>query len=129
MNIVSIAGAIVIIAVVVLVLRQYKPEYAIAVVIISSVVILMLLIRQTLPIFDVVRDLMNKANFSLEHIEILIKCLGICYVTKFAGDICLDCGQSSLASKVDLAGKIAILVVSIPLFVTLIDIASSAMSI
>lgn len=129
MNIVSIAGIMVIVAVVALILRQYKPEYAVLVVIMSSLVVLAVLIEQILPILDIVKDLMSRVNFSSEHIKILLKCLGICYVTKFATDICIDSGQTALASNVDLAGKIAILVVSVPLFVALIDVASKAMNI
>ncbi len=128
MNIVSLVGVIVVISVIALVLKQYKPEYSVGVVLVSSVVILLVLIREITPILDVVENLMNRVNFSSENIKILFKSLGICYVTKFAGDICIDCGQTTLASKVDLTGKIAILVVSIPLFVSLIDIASRAMN-
>ena len=129
MNIVSIVGIMVVISIIALVLKQYKPEYAVIVVIVSSVVVLGILIREILPVLDVVKNLMDRVSFSSEHIEILFKCLGICYITKFATDICVDCGQTTLASKVDLVGKIAILVVSIPLFVALIDIASKAMNI
>ena len=57
MNIVSIVGIMVVISIIALVLKQYKPEYAVIVVIVSSVVVLGILIREILPVLDVVKNL------------------------------------------------------------------------
>ena len=54
----------------------------------------------------------------------MFKTLGICFLAQFAADSCRDAGESALASKVELAGKISILVLSLPLFE---DIAQTAL--
>ena len=54
----------------------------------------------------------------------LFKALGICYLTQFAADSCRDAGESALAVKAEIAGRIAVLLISLPL---LSQVASTAM--
>ena len=54
-----------------------------------------------------------------------MKTLGICFLTQFAVDSCKDAGESALASKVELAGKVTVVVMALPLFQS---IASTAVS-
>ena len=65
-----------------------------------------------------IRDSINS-----EYFTIVLKSLGICYVTQLASDTCRDSGYSAIASKVELAGKVSIVVIALPLFTNLVDIA------
>ncbi|MBE6868485.1 MAG: stage III sporulation protein AD [Ruminococcus albus] len=57
-----------------------------------------------------------------EYIRILLKGLGICYITSFASGICRDSGESTLAEQTVLAGKTALLLIILPMLETLIGI-------
>ncbi|MEG0397104.1 MAG: SpoIIIAC/SpoIIIAD family protein, partial [Oscillospiraceae bacterium] len=70
-------------------------------------------------------DLMQKAQINTTYTKAIIKTLGVCYVTQLASDSCKDAGQSAIASKVELSGKVFIVIISLPLFEDLIDIAFS----
>ncbi len=48
------------------------------------------------------------------------KSLGICHLTQIASETCKDCGFNSIASKVELAGKIAIVLLTLPMLESLI---------
>ena len=67
-------------------------------------------------ISTLINDFIDISNAGKEKYEILIKCLGICMVTKIASETCKDCGENSIASKIDLAGKAVVLTFSMPLF-------------
>ena len=56
------------------------------------------------------------SGVSGEYTIILIKTLGTCFLAQFAADACRDAGESSLASKVELAGKVAVILMALPLF-------------
>ena len=56
------------------------------------------------------------------YLTILFKSLGICYIVQLASDYCKDCGENALASQVTLAGKLAMLSVSLPLFKAFVEI-------
>ncbi len=104
------------------VLKQYKPEFAIAVSIVTSMIILIGVIGWIIPIISEIKDMMNRAEISYSYISILIKAVGICYITQFASDVCKDSGQTAIASKIELAGRIAICVSALPLFADLLSL-------
>ena len=76
-------------------------------------------------IFAQIKYLFSQGSIDEQYIKILFKGLGICYITKFACDYCRDCGENAIAGQAELAGKIALLMISLPLFNVLINIVSS----
>ena len=67
-------------------------------------------------IFTQIKDLINLAKMPEKYISILFKCLGICFITQFASDSCNDAKETSLASKIEIIGKFAMMATSMPLF-------------
>lgn len=122
MNIVSVAAVGVVGALVAIAIKQYKPELAILISIITSVIIFSQVISSFLPVIADIKSMLNRAEISFEHLTILFKSIGICYLTQFIIDVCKDAGQAAIASKIELAGKVAICLISLPLFYDLISL-------
>ncbi len=122
MDIIYLVSVGVIGALLSLIIKQYKPEYAIVISIITSIFILIGVIGWTIPIVSEIKAIIQRADISLGYITILLKAVGICYITQFASDICKESGQLSIASKIELAGRVAICVSSLPLFAQLLSI-------
>ncbi|MBR1739509.1 MAG: hypothetical protein IJ737_04370 [Ruminococcus sp.] len=59
------------------------------------------------------------------YLVILLKGLGICYITKLTADICRDSGESALVGQAETAGRIALLVTAMPLFSALIELVTA----
>ena len=59
-----------------------------------------------------------------EYAGVMLRALGIALLTRICTDLCRDCGESSLASSVEMAGKLAILFLCIPLIREILGIAS-----
>ncbi len=74
------------------------------------------------PIAETVRNIFSRAGADKEYLTILFKAMGICYITQFACDICKDSGENALASHAELAGKISLMLLALPLFDTLADL-------
>ena len=70
----------------------------------------------------VFEDLFTLSGIDNMYLTILFKSLGICYIVQLASDYCKDCGENALASQVTLAGKLAMLSVSLPLFKAFVEI-------
>ena len=68
-----------------------------------------------------IQSISNKTNINNDFLIILIKITGIAILTEFAVSICKDAGESAIASKVDVGGKILIISLSIPIINALID--------
>lgn len=116
MNIVAIAGIAIVAAVFAAVLKRRNQEYSIIISIAAGIVILVEILSNIAPAVKQINTLLTAAGLSSEYTVILLKALGVCVLAQFAADSCRDAGESALASKVELAGKIAILVLSLPLF-------------
>lgn len=123
----TIIGLALISAALCLLLKQYKPEYAMLVSLICGVVIFSMIIISLLPAFDTVKDLMKQSGVNSEYIQAMVKALGICYVTQLASDSCNDAGQTAIAGKVELCGKVFIVLLSLPLFQNLVQVALGLM--
>ena len=116
MNVVGIAGIAVCAAVIAAMLRRYHQEYAVMLSIAAGVVILLEIFAGIAPAMKQIHTLFSASGLPTDYILILLKTLGISFLAQFAADACRDAGENALASKVELAGKIAIVVLSLPLF-------------
>lgn len=122
MNIYAIIGAGITAAAVSAVLRQYNKEYGLYISLAASVIIFSIVLNAFHPVLRLLETLAELSGTSSEYIAVLIKSLAICYMTQLASDCCRDCGETAIASRVDFAGKIALLLVSVPLFEAILGI-------
>lgn len=109
-------------------LKQYKPEYSLAISLIVGVLIFAAAAEGLTPVIDQLGVLLDSTQMPREYIEILIKSLGICFITQIACDTCKDAGQGAIATKLEIAGKLSILVLSLPLFQSLLTIVAELLS-
>lgn len=123
MDMILVVGIAIVSTAFAILLKQYKPEYSMAISLIGTLVIFSIVLASMIPIFSVIRTLMAKVSFSSEYIKIIMKCLGVCYLTEIASQICKESGQLSISSKVELGGKVAVLIISLPMFEELLSVA------
>lgn len=110
---------------VVLLIRSYRPEIALQVSIIAGVMLLVYLVTQVSGVLDSLRALAERYGLSMSYIGILVRIIGIAYLAQFAGEICKDAGESAMASKVELGGRIMILAAALPAAVSLLELVAS----
>lgn len=122
LNIFPVIGLGVIAAILAVVLRQYRPEYAMLVSLAAGVFILARVAGEVTPVVAQIRAITQEAALPAEYVAVLFKALGICFLTQIACDTCKDAGESAISAKVELAGKVAVLVVSLPLFAQVLTV-------
>ena len=122
MEIIRIVGIAIIALIIIIILRQYKPEFAIYVSLITGVLILALVLDKLTGIVDLIQSIANKSSINTTFIMLLIKITGIAFLAEFAVSICKDSGEGAIASKIELGSKIIIISMSIPILTSLIDI-------
>ena len=121
MEIIKIVGIGLIALVIILILKQYKPEYAIYVSLMAGILILTLSLGQLSGIINLLKDISSKANINTKFLSLLLKITGISFLTEFAVSISKDSGETAIANKIDLGGKVLIIVISIPIITTLLE--------
>ena len=93
----------------------HKKEYAFLIALCAALLIFSYGISRIQFIADQIEVFEREVNLSGEYIAILLKMVGIAYLSQFAVSLCRDAGQGAIAGQVSFAGKISMLLVSLPI--------------
>ena len=121
-EIIKIIGIGLIALITIIVIKQYKPEFAIYISIISGVLILSLILDKLQGIINLLTSISNKSGINNKFLEILLKITGIALLAEFAINICKDSGENAIASKIELGSKVVIISMSIPIISNLLEV-------
>lgn len=121
MEIIKVIGIGLTALVIIIILKQYKPEFTIYASIIAGLIILTLSLTQISGVINLLQDLASKANINSKFLGIILKITGIAILTEFAVSICQDSGESAIASKIDIGGKVIIITISLPIISSLLE--------
>lgn len=86
-----------------------------------SALVLLRLLPLLAEIFVVFRRLAEGAGLSGQYLGIILKILAISYAAEFIASLCRDAGESAYAAKVELAGKISVMLLAVPVIVNILD--------
>lgn len=115
MWIIAAAAAGLVGTVLALILGQYRPEFRMLVTAAVTLMLMAMVLEQLSPVLEQLRSTMELTGLTGDYAAVLFKAVGICLLTQLAGDVCRDSGESSIASKIELAGRAAILLTAMPL--------------
>lgn len=122
MDVIKIIGIGIISLILIIITKQYKPEFAIYISLIAGILILTLIIDKLTNIVQLLQSISSKASINNNFLGILLKITGIAILTEFAVSICKDSGESAIASKIEIGSKIIIISISIPIISNLLEI-------
>lgn len=124
MNIFKVISFGIIATCLILVVKNQREEIALLCVLASSVIILIFVFDDIKSIIELITRIVEASSINKDYIKIILKIIGIAYIVEFGKDICKDAGQTSIASKIEMAGKLTILVISMPVITSLLEIVS-----
>ena len=116
----QIAAVGLICAVLSLAVRSWRPEFSIYISAASGLVLFAMVYSQLEGIISGVSVLFQKSGSAGVYFPVLLKVIGIAYLTDFSAQVCRDAGENGIASKVEMAGKIFIFYAALPVFTSLI---------
>ena len=121
MEIIKIISIGLISLVIIVILKQYKPEFAVYASLAASILIMSLVFEKLFGVINLLNSLASKTSINTTFIALLIKITGIAVLTEFAVSICKDSGETAIASKIDMGGKVVIISMSIPIISALLE--------
>lgn len=107
--------------VMILIIKQTRPELAILVSVVTVTILFLFSIDKVGQVIELIRRLSDSAGLPYEFLNIILKIIGIAYITEFGANICKDVGESAIASKVQFAGKCIIIVLGISIIGNFVD--------
>lgn len=121
-EIIKIIGIGLVSLVIIIILKQYKPEYAIYVSIIAGILILFFAIEKLTGIIELLQSISNKTYINQQFLGILLKITGIAFLTEFAVSVCSDAGEKAIANKIEIGSKVIIITMSMPIIKSLLEL-------
>lgn len=122
MEVIKIVGVSIFAVIMIIILKNYRPEMALVLSIITGIGIMLYAISKMSSVINLLNDLVSKSGVNTDFLLIIIKVIGIAYIVEFGKNVCIDAGQSSIATKLEMAGKVVIVVLTIPLISSLVNV-------
>ncbi|NLP14784.1 MAG: stage III sporulation protein AD [Clostridium sp.] len=127
MEIFQIVGLGVVATIIAIVLKTHRPEIAIQISLLTGIIILTVILGKIAAVVDLLNSYAQKVNIDLVYFSTLLKIIGIAYIAEFGAEVCRDAGEGAIASKVELAGKVIIIILAVPIITSLLDLIISVM--
>jgi len=111
---IKIALTGIVISILILLLKGFKSDLAPTLAVAGSVVLLGAVLIMVSGAADAVKDLFQSSELESEHMKSILKIIGAAYVVDFSASLCRDMGEVSMASKIELAGRVFIVMLAVP---------------
>lgn len=122
MEIIQIVGIGLMATVFVVLLREERPEMALQISIIAGTIVFLLMLNKIASALSLLQNMAARANIDFIFLNTILKIIGIAYVAEFGAQICRDAGSSSIATKIEFAAKIIIMLLSIPILMAVLEL-------
>lgn len=106
-------------------IKHTKPEYAVYLSVATGVLLLLMAAQRLEIVVESVRRIQDSISIQSAYIQVLLKMIGITYISEFAADICRDAGYSAIAGQIGIFAKLSILAISMPIVTALLDTVQS----
>ncbi len=121
MDIIKIAILGIVGALLAIMLKSNKKEYELFVTLGVSLCIFYFIMSKLQLVISVINRMQEYVNLDTSYIEILIKMIGITYVSEFSANLCKDAGYQAVAGQIEMFGKLSILAISMPVILVLLE--------
>lgn len=119
---IKVLGIVIISLIAIIILKEYNRHFALIAAICVIIIVFSLSLDNINTVFESLRAFAGNFEYMGSYLELLIKILGITLAAQFTADLCRDSGENALASQTEIFSKIAILVMTLPLFETMMNI-------
>ncbi|KKO52086.1 stage III sporulation protein AD [Paenibacillus sp. DMB20] len=121
MEIIQVVGVGLIATILILVVKEQKPIFAFLLAVTTSIMIFLFLIGKIGNVIRMLEDLAKNSGVQLIYLKTVLKIIGIAYIAEMGAQVVRDAGQESIASKIEMAGKVLILVLAVPIIGIIIE--------
>ncbi|TJY44455.1 stage III sporulation protein AD [Cohnella pontilimi] len=121
MDILQIVGIAFLTTVLILVIREQKPIFAFLLAAFTGIGIFLALIGKIGDVVSVLEELASRSGIPTVYLKTMLKIIGIAYIAEFGAQIVRDAGLESIASKIEFAGKMLILVMAVPIIGVIVE--------
>ncbi len=98
-----------------LVLKEWNKSFSFIVSVLTCLLLMFIVVPYLKDIISILNGFTNILSTKTLYMSTVVKIIGIAYITEFGASLCTDAGESAIAKKVELGGKVIIMLVSMPI--------------
>ncbi len=122
MEIYQIVAVGIVATVLAILVKNQKPELGIYISLVTGFIIFIFIVAKLQSVIEILNQMANKISIDDIYLSVILKIVGIAYIAEFGAQICKDAGEGVIASKIEFAGKVLIMVMAVPILVSLMDL-------
>ncbi len=120
-DLLRVVGAGLLLVVLLAVLRPQRPELAAVLAAAAGLYLFSLILGRVASVLGLLQEVALRANVNHQYLVPVLKVLGVAYLAEFAAHVARDAGEGAIAAKIELAGKVVILSLAVPIFTAVMD--------
>ncbi|MGP4072452.1 stage III sporulation protein AD [Piscibacillus sp. B03] len=121
MQILQLLTVVIVAAMLIILVREKHETIGFLLIVITGVIVFIFVLDKVSQLFDVIQQIVSRFNVSLLHLDTIFKVIGIAYITEFTAQLLKDADLEAIAIKVELVGKIFILLFALPIFIAVLE--------
>ena len=121
MEIIKIVGLGLVATVLIVIIKQQRPELAVQLSIVVGAVIFTMMLGKINSVITLMQQLAQKSDINVLYMGIILKIVGVAYIAEFGAQICRDAGEGAIASKIEFAAKVIVIVLAVPVIAAVFD--------
>ncbi len=122
MEIISILGVALATTLLILLLRGQNEELAFVLSLAVTAFIFLFTVTRLSSIISILQSLAQQTGLNPQYLTLILKVIAIAYIAEFGAQVCRDASLGALAGTVELAGRVIILLLSVPIIITVFDL-------
>ena len=122
MNLIAVSFAAVIVVLIAIKIKDMDSGYGVILSMAGCVMVMYFVVSRFRQITDYIDRITAYISVNITYIDVILKLIGLAYVCQFSSDLCRDAGYNAIASQVEMAGKISLILLSMPVLMSVIDL-------
>ena len=122
MNLIAVSFAAVIVVLIAIKIKDMDSGYGVILSMAGCVMVIYFVVSRFRQITDYIDRITAYISVNITYIDVILKMIGLAYVCQFSSDLCRDAGYNAIASQVEMAGKISLILLSMPALMSVIDL-------
>ena len=122
MNLIVVSFAAVIVVLIAIKIKDMDSGYGVILSMAGCVMVMYFVVSRFRQIADYIDRITAYISVNITYIDVILKMIGLAYVCQFSSDLCRDAGYNAIASQVEMAGKISLILLSMPVLMSVIDL-------
>lgn len=106
-------------------MKSVNKEISIYIILATVIILFLTIIGRLADIFLFLEGIYDNVTYGRTFFPVILKVLAVAYITDFTAQLCKDAGEATIGSKVELAGKVIIFYLAMPILTAILELIGS----